>query len=727
MKLILKNFKIHSSKTFDFPKWGLVLLSGENDVGKSTLIKAFCFVLFGKTKTPCSYESRSCSVELITEQYHITRGAGVGAFFTVKDTTSGVTHKDPEAQRIVDTLVGVSYEEFRLCSYFKGSGCDNSIISMKPANKLAFINSLLGSAREKTEKVRMLVCEKVEELGKCNSQKRDIEQEKSWLIKGIPQDQQHPPEIPNIPKPILSEIQQLQDNISKRKELEQKSKPLLEKVALLTQEINNLTAIQEDVSTSTIPAKDLEQKEYQRLELIRKEVENDGILKLEERRLELAEKLSVLSSDLKKPEVSLDELKIMKEEQLLFDIISKYNIETSNNVTTCSDVLGLLAKKYSCPSCNAILSCGESDKLVLVSKPPVKKAPPKKKSTKTVAKPKEDVVLKEQPVLHVHDNDLVVLEGLPSTTRSCDHGGIDKINSIVGDWETYEISLKKVASIQMKLEKLQSQYTTNVTNACYKEQILDLDVIIKEQQKLRKRLVEIKRDLIIKNKSLVTFEEKLSSLGLATSTAESNQKLLEAQAAMGLWKSYESSKKDFDNFTKGKLRLDELNLLLDSVTKRQQELEINIKGLRGVEESIKEAEIIHSSRILDSMSDASSVHISNLIGDYLKCVLNCERMLSNKTTKLEIATEVFKNDKRIPYKDLGDGMKQLCDLAYILGTNDVLNGNFIFLDESFNNFHVNLNKKAMEYLKMYSENNKKLVVVIAHEGIKGMFDEVLEL
>ena len=47
MKLILKNFRCYESQVFDFHDKGLILISGQSGLGKSTILNAIQFCLFG--------------------------------------------------------------------------------------------------------------------------------------------------------------------------------------------------------------------------------------------------------------------------------------------------------------------------------------------------------------------------------------------------------------------------------------------------------------------------------------------------------------------------------------------------------------------------------------------------------------------------------------------------------------------------------------------------------
>lgn len=74
MKLNLKNFRCYADATFDFGEDGLTLISGGSGAGKSTLMLAIEFALFGVGAKLQTHGKRSCSVELeINKNFKIFR------------------------------------------------------------------------------------------------------------------------------------------------------------------------------------------------------------------------------------------------------------------------------------------------------------------------------------------------------------------------------------------------------------------------------------------------------------------------------------------------------------------------------------------------------------------------------------------------------------------------------------------------------------------------------
>ena len=62
MKLRLVNFRCYSDNTFDFGEDGLHLISAPSGQGKSSILMAINFVLYGSGQKVVSHGQSSCSI-----------------------------------------------------------------------------------------------------------------------------------------------------------------------------------------------------------------------------------------------------------------------------------------------------------------------------------------------------------------------------------------------------------------------------------------------------------------------------------------------------------------------------------------------------------------------------------------------------------------------------------------------------------------------------------------
>ena len=95
IKLTLKNFKCYENKTFVFDN-GFVLIEGQSGTGKTSILQAIIFVLFGKGKNLKMNGKTSCSVNLEFEDINIFRSKNPN-----KLLVNSVLEND-EAQNIIN-------------------------------------------------------------------------------------------------------------------------------------------------------------------------------------------------------------------------------------------------------------------------------------------------------------------------------------------------------------------------------------------------------------------------------------------------------------------------------------------------------------------------------------------------------------------------------------------------------------------------------------------------
>ena len=140
MKLILQNFRCFRDLTIELPDKGLVLLWGHSGVGKSTLLKAIHFALFGKEQKVVTTGEKKCSVTLVLPKYE-------GDEWTIVRTKSP-THlrlntldgsfEDDVAQQMILNRFG---DHFLLTNYIAQKSV-NSFFALSNADKTTFLHHL---------------------------------------------------------------------------------------------------------------------------------------------------------------------------------------------------------------------------------------------------------------------------------------------------------------------------------------------------------------------------------------------------------------------------------------------------------------------------------------------------------------------------------------------------------------------------------------------------------
>lgn len=130
MKLTLKNFRCYKEKTFEFED-GLTLISGPSGIGKSTILMAIHFAIFGTGLKISTVGTNSCSVELEMGNIKIVRKKRPNHLI-VNDK-----YEDDAGQSIINKTFG---DTFNTTGYID-QNARNSFIMLSPIEKLGFLET----------------------------------------------------------------------------------------------------------------------------------------------------------------------------------------------------------------------------------------------------------------------------------------------------------------------------------------------------------------------------------------------------------------------------------------------------------------------------------------------------------------------------------------------------------------------------------------------------------
>lgn len=152
MRLQLKNFRCHVSADFTLPDTGMVLLTGSSGAGKTTILNAIEYALYGRTRKPYSHGKTTCSV---TMDYTLPNETFISITRTSRPNRLVVTYEETEyedepAQAVIDGVMGMTFDEFMASSYIV-QRLDSSILSMTPSEGVQFIETLAFNDNSHTE------------------------------------------------------------------------------------------------------------------------------------------------------------------------------------------------------------------------------------------------------------------------------------------------------------------------------------------------------------------------------------------------------------------------------------------------------------------------------------------------------------------------------------------------------------------------------------------------
>lgn len=294
--LELENFKSYKNSTIKF-KQGISLILGENGSGKSSILEAISFVLFGKLNTnlddairkPISEddEVKQMSVTLTFKhqgkKYRIKRQRKNKTTvilhdisgekpFTMSKTTESVNND-------IKNILNIDYDAFQNAVYIK-QGEITKLTDSKPAEKKKLISKLLNieSLEKAYDNIREVILtyenKKTYNQGKLQSYDEKLDEKKQTQQK-IEQLQKEKEELKKQLKQTIKELEDYQ----KEKQLQQSQKSEYQLITneienkqkeyqRLNNEINNIKTSLEEIESDEKQIKQIETKIQQLPELI---------------------------------------------------------------------------------------------------------------------------------------------------------------------------------------------------------------------------------------------------------------------------------------------------------------------------------------------------------------------------------------------------------------------------------------------------------------------------
>lgn len=136
MEIQLTNFRCHESKTVKLNP-GVTLIVGESGCGKTTVLEAIDYALYGKMQKVATHGQKKCTVELtLSSEIKIQRLGSKRLILTYKNQQ----YEDAAAQGIINELFG-DYENFSAACYMRqGERCP--LMTGSNADKMSLIRSI---------------------------------------------------------------------------------------------------------------------------------------------------------------------------------------------------------------------------------------------------------------------------------------------------------------------------------------------------------------------------------------------------------------------------------------------------------------------------------------------------------------------------------------------------------------------------------------------------------
>lgn len=812
MKIHLVNFRCYEDKIFDFGDNGLVLISACSGAGKSTIMAAIQFALFGTGTKVTSYGKTSCKVEIEFENMKIVRTKRPNRLVLNDE------YEDAIAQEMINKMFG---DTFDVTGYISQNAL-NSFIIMSPTEKLEFLEKFAFKDINLTEiktRSKSLVSQRNDELNKAITQlemtnniiselkepeKIDFPiKAKKSLYEKIKRNEEvkskncdtlikKSKKIIDIAQKELSDILVLEtflnnknENIDdiinafnnfsieesnityigddKLKEYKERLKNILNHKELIKLEdtyekdLNKLNKLKESEINKTIDEIN-KIKSNLWIEYTKNEI-NETILSTKES-LKDAKKITFLKKQLKdytdindeiilNKKNNLEEIKILLEK----DKIIYNNFKESKTI-------------HSCPSCKVKLKYINNSLQLTETKNDLDDFKNIKEIETNIKKYSNQIEILniEIPKLENKLENKNKLQKQIEDISDLYEDILDE-NNITDDLEYLQNYLKLQNSNENKLNNLQ-KYIDNNHFPIYYELEKDLKNLenkiksLKEEKDFKDEILseEELRNIIIKeeknkdvldkiklNKKKIEDDKNKFMKQLENKKNEHITKYKEIRTQNIVENIINENKLNIDNLEKQKIEhisnLDKIEKYYNYIKEKEsydtwlnkkKNLENEIVDCRNkyssallLKDKILEAESIALANIIDSINIHAQVYLDNFFVDTPIVVRLLPFKETKKTNKPQINVEILYKDMECDLNMLSGGELSRVILAFTLALGEMFNTPILLLDESTASLDQEATSIVFDAIK---ENFKgKLVLIIAHQIIQGVFDKIIKL
>lgn len=732
MIIILKNFRCWENHTFEFPDDGLTLLSGRSGVGKSSILQAIHFCLFGKGTKIVRIGTTTCKVEIKYKDLHIIRTKKPSNKLVVNDI-----YEDDVAQEIINKRFGIN---FSVVSYLE-QDVFKSIVYMSPSARLEFLETF-AFENFNIEGLKINVNDRIKV---CDLELSNKRTEIDVLSKTI--DIVKKPEIVSRPLENVPDVDGYTTELiilRNKKELYKKSIENINNILKSNQNINTRIQIESQCLESytaqlnesrfigTEQLQELEKRYVlykkservkvarQQLETLEKEFNEQMVLHTSTRdgQIECLRKL-ILS-----PEVKKDTLQKLTQEREQ-DYINKKYKEVCERIEKIEpyykeylDLVPHTGKVVSCPSCKCSLSIVNESIFQLKDN--------KKVNVERVKKLEK---------IYTEYNDLKKLDYKYRDTNT------SKLEEIVSSNEILEEKLRVLFDDELPphLETIKNKITELRTKYDMCEEVLDIILFtdsdlqtLMEQRALSKEYTTYKNKIDQTNSLILNLKSQLQQcpediyseelLTINNNILELTDSVSKAELLESQWKTYNKYLKDLEKYEQ--LMERNFNALQDLIL-----LENKYKLVNDFKCIVLESENDYLSNIIDNINIHASTFIEEFFLDNpinVKLVPFKEvKKGKNTVTKPQITIEVTYNGTGIEFDSLSGGEKARISLAYTLALSMMNSSPLLIMDESISSLDEETTSDVLESIKTHL--TSKTVLCVSHQANTGMFDNVIDI
>lgn len=709
MRLKLVNFRCHTSLELSFPEKGFILLHGKNGTGKSTILESFYYVLYG-VANPYTFGATTCSVELDIQDVKISRSSKPNRLLV---THQEKIYEDEEAQCIINSKFGNKHE-FLASSYIRQSE-RSSLISMTPSEQLDFIKKITFEGEyhnllkdDIKDKIKHLQIDIETERGRIEILTKKLQQEEDEKDQ---YDVQTNPDPENKFDDKYEGCKNLVETLQKKRgEVSNYDVSKLRgEVSFIQSKLDNLIILSdEDIDT-------LERDLAETYESYQNQLMFDQFLAESQEVQDVEDTISSLEEQI----LPNEELKNFRSSVQAFEnvlseinaILSGFNEKLNEDVTE-EDIkilvkfIGVLKEKnvskkyfYKCPTCKEnLVLCG---KVLTV------------KSSDDTEKEGE-----------CYDDIISILDDGYKTLKN--------YNSI------YQIKDRLEKDYELRLELKTLNYSLNngskdrlqTLQTYFDEESIDEtgdDVLERDLSEIKNQIEKAWKDKALASSLKIDLDEKKKKLESLETTENISELLEKSLIRLNQLEKIKVNIEKYRSFLRYSTKMKEVEKTLKDHQNKLLTMEERLKALLTLREKVSQAEVLSLENTIYSINDSAD-HFLELMFENPISVKVENFKKTKKDTKWKFNTVInYKGNAYTSISQLSGGERQKCELAYELAVNSLSDSKLLMFDECICYIDFEVNTEIVELLNNYAKEHDKLVVVVSHECVKGLFDKIISL
>ena len=733
MRLTLTNFKSYEDKVIDLPNSGMVLLAGKSEAGKSSILNAIYFALYGDKKVkPVRWGTVQCKVVLEWKGVTITRTGGRPTRLMVKG--GGIDLEDDEAQGYINTHF-CDRARFSIGSYIM-QGENDCILTATPAEQLRLLHSLAFGddishvvlARNINAKIRELECDIAKVEVELPYMKKALE-ELSIELETFSVDEIDPAKLKRAQQ-FLSKVpltmKAAEDKrVKLESDLEEQRRFGARLESIVSQEEGILSNLEKMKEVNMVKLNEDREKAKDELASLRYRL--DKMMKLKQ----LAEKKKILEENIAHlPQVeivSYDEMEearresyeICERQQAYLDLHNilkdlPFSIETDDGKLQKFSAFRNKLNEYvgpghamTCPGCELSLKVVGEELAITTSED-------------SLTQKQWEVVLKTRRMIEGY-----VSWPKPQPVKE----SVKRVEELTAAAREYTTVTSKLEIYTKQLESLGEipdiEEIDPANIEMLEEYLSSINEDIGKANSTNSSILNLKFQLegIVREKSRIT---RLVNKDLNA------EELTTVKANIEKWRRQEeiARKLVIDGLQNERLKgkREKVVKLTKDLSDKKAVL-INLRKevvlTHKLKDLVKKAQLTAIERVVSSINNNLCYYLEKMFEDPPTILLSTvEDVGSDMLSKLSTKIEYRGHDLNcgVSSVNFSGGARNRIVLASLLAVNDMLDSSIIMLDECLNNLDPEGNTDVFEFLREHAKG--KLMLVCSHEAVQGIFEEV---